>query len=374
MSVALSTLWFERHRFFSAVLAIAFSTVLICIQFGLLLGLFALTSVPIDYSEADIWMSGPGVVSVDVGKPIPKSYSNRLEAQPEITETEALSVGFQYWTKPDGGAELCIIVGSTLKEKSLGAVSQLTPELRSLLTEEGAVVIDESDMDKLGVKKVGDVAQIANRDIRVVGIVRGLGSLQGAYVFCSLETAKSLIFLNQEQTIYVLGKCRNKDDVETVVNRLKKYEGRAAMTVQTSDSFSYQSRMHWLTKTKAGLAMGFSCLLGVLVGAVVTRQSLYSATIASIREYAVLRAMGIPRWRMAWNLIALSFWVGLAGVVLSLPIIFITIQVAAYLYLPILMPWWLLVGAMVVTWTVAIFAGLTTLHSLLHVQPMLLLR
>jgi putative ABC transport system permease protein len=373
MSFALSTLWFERQRYFSAVLAIAFSTVLICIQFGLLMGMFALTSVPIDFSNADIWMSGPGVVSVDVGKPIPKSYVNRLETQPEIQTTETLSVGFQYWTKADGGAELCIIVGSSLGDNSLGAVSQLTPELRSLLTEPMAVVIDESDKDKLGVKEVGEIAQIADQKVRLVGMVRGLGSLQGAYIFCSLDTAKKLIFLKEEQTIYVLGRCQDKKDVDTVVNRLKKYEHHA-MSVKTAHAFSYQSRMHWLTKTKAGLAMGFSCLLGVLVGAVVTRQSLYSATIASIREYAVLRAMGIPRWRMAWNLVAISFWVGLAGVLLSLPIVFLTMQLAGYLYLPLEMPWWLLVGSIVITWTVAIFAGLTTLHSLLHIEPMVLLR
>ncbi len=371
MSFALCTLWFERQRFFSAILAIAFSTVLICIQFGLLLGLFSLTSIPIDFSSADIWLSGPGVVSVDVGKPIPKEYLTRLEAQPEIKSTEIMAIGFQYWTKPDGGAELCIIVGSTLSGDSLGANTQLTPEMRSQLTEPYSVIIDESEKEKLGVTKVGEYAQIGEKRIRVVGFVRGLGSLQGSYVFCSLETAKDLIMLKPGQTVYVLGRCHDKEDVEGVVERLKKYE---RMSVKTSEAFSHQSRMHWLTKTKAGLAMGFSCFLGLVVGAVVTRQSLYSATIASIREYAVLRAMGIPRWRMAINLMAIAFWVGLVGVILSLPLIFVTMQMASYLYLPIEMPWWLLVGAVAITWTVAILAGLTTLHSLLRVEPMLLLR
>src|SRR5205814_8094454 len=60
----------------------------------------------------------------------------------------------------------------------------------------------------------------------------------------------------------------------------------------------------------------------LLVGAVVTSQTLYAATAASMKEYAVLRAMGIPRWRMALTVLAQSFWVGVAGVALAIPTVF----------------------------------------------------
>ncbi len=45
----------------------------------------------------------------------------------------------------------------------------------------------------------------------------------------------------------------------------------------------------------------------------VTSQTLYAATAASLREYAVLRALGIPRRRMAGMVMAQSLWVGLGG-------------------------------------------------------------
>ena len=38
--------------------------------------------------------------------------------------------------------------------------------------------------------------------------------------------------------------------------------------------------MHWLTKTKAGIALGYAAALGLLVGAVVTSQTLYAAMAA----------------------------------------------------------------------------------------------
>ena len=71
--------------------------------------------------------------------------------------------------------------------------------------------------------------------------------------------------------------------------------------------------MHWLITTKAGIAVGFTALLGLLVGAVVTSQTLYAATAASQREFATLRAMGIPKWRLKLNVLVQSFWVGLFG-------------------------------------------------------------
>lgn len=41
-----AALWHKRQRFFPAVLAVAFSALLIVLQAGLLLGFFSLKSVP----------------------------------------------------------------------------------------------------------------------------------------------------------------------------------------------------------------------------------------------------------------------------------------------------------------------------------------
>ena len=48
------------------------------------------------------------------------------------------------------------------------------------------------------------------------------------------------------------------------------------------DEFSARTRWHWLTATKSGIAVGGSAILGLLVGAVVTSQTLYAATAASL--------------------------------------------------------------------------------------------
>jgi len=72
VSYSLRTLWYERQRFLPGVLAVAFSGLLIALQCGLLLGLFAITSIPIDHSRADVWVAAPKVLSVDLGRPMPE--------------------------------------------------------------------------------------------------------------------------------------------------------------------------------------------------------------------------------------------------------------------------------------------------------------
>src|SRR5207248_159528 len=142
MSYALATLWHERKRYLPGVLAVAFSCLLIALQCGLLLGLFSITSIPIDQSRADIWVGHPNVPSVDLGRPIPEAWQSYL-ALPEIERFEPYMEGFAYWDKPTGGMELTLVIGTRLGPDSMGAITALTPELRTRLSEPYSIVVDE---------------------------------------------------------------------------------------------------------------------------------------------------------------------------------------------------------------------------------------
>jgi putative ABC transport system permease protein len=372
MSYALSTLWYERQRFLPAVVAVAFSAILIALQCGLLLGLFSITSIPIDESNADVWVSAPKVPSVDLGWTISESWQAYL-ALPEVERTEPYFEGFAYWHKPTGGQELCVVVGTRLGPEALGTIHQLTHPYRMLLAEPGSVVVDQGEFGRLGLEKVGDYAEVAGKRVRVIGTVRGLRSLAGPYVFCSLETARRLLRPPGDQVSFLLAKCKHPEDAPKVVSYLNSHFPKK-LTAYTADYFSFHSRMHWLTKTKAGIALGLAAALGLAVGMVVTSQTLYSATVASLKEYAVLRALGIPRWRMVLMVLSQSFWVGFTGVVLSLPVIFGIAAAGNEVGARIMLPWWLLGSSVGVTMAMALISGVLALRSLRKVEPATLLR
>jgi putative ABC transport system permease protein len=371
MPYSLSTLWYDRQRYAPGVLAVAFSALLIILQCGLLLGLFSITSIPIDHSRADIWVGAPRVLSVDLGRPVPESYLLRVASQPEVERTELFLQGFMYWAKPDGGSELCIVIGSRLDDDALGPVRELTTDLRRRLTEPGAIVVDEGELDRLAIHGVGDVAEITNQRVRVVGLVHGLRSLSGPYIFCSIPTARALLRLSREQTTYILARCHDPAAAPAVVQRLRAY---STMSAFVSADFSRRSRLHWLMKTKAGVALGCAAFLGLLVGAVVTSQTLYAATAASHKEYAVLRALGVPRWRIAGTVLAQAAWIGVAGLAVAGPVVYGLRAAARAGGVPLLLPGELLGTAILVTLTVAMLSGIAALRSLRGIEPALLLR
>lgn len=371
MGYALQTLWYERSRFFPAILAVMFSAVLVALQGGLLLGLFSSSSLAIDRTRADVWVGSSGVRTVDQGQPICERYLARLLAQPEVEHAEVFEQGHGMWVKPDGASELCMIVGSRLGRDALGAIPEPTPELRSRLTEPGTVVVDEGDLPRLGIPGVGATAEISERRVRVVGLVHGLKGLANAYIFCSLRTARALLDLKPEETTYLLARCRTPEEAARVVGR---FRGAPNLSAFTRDDFSRQTRMYWLTKTKAGLALGWTAVLGLLVGAVITGQTLYAATAANQREYATLRALGISRSRLvravAWQCLA----VGVVGVLLALPSAYALAGLAAVVGANVILPGWLLGGMAAVTLAVSLASGLAALRLLLSVEPALLLR
>ena len=371
---SLKILWHGRQRFLPAVLAVAFSAVLIAVQFGVLLGTLAVTSRPIDHAAAQVWVGIRNVPSIELGHPIPDSWLLRIQAEPEVEDVEEYLYEFNYWHKPTGGAQHCCIIGARLEGSALGAVNDLTPEMRTLLTEPGAVVVDETELERLGLKHgIGETAEVVGHKVRVVGLVHGFKSIWGPYVFCSMQTARGLLFqYRPNQAQYLLARCHSGADVPALIERLsRKYP---EMAVIADHDFSIQTRLYWLTRTRIGLALGLTSVLALVVGLVITSQTLYAATAASLREYAVLRALGLPRWRIAALVFAQSFWIGLAGVAVSLPMSVGLARLAGVIGAEVLLPAWLLAGTITVTMSIALTSGLLALRSLRLIEPANLLR
>src|SRR5262249_12774584 len=164
------------NRFLPAIMAVAFSAMLIALQSGLLLGLLSMMSTPVDKASADVWVTFPGVRSVDLGRGIPEYWESRLASQPEVERVETSIMGFGLWTLPANEkrketlTEVCMVVGTELDRDSIALVEPLRrqPHLAAMLAEPMTVLIDESECDRLGVKDVGETADILDCSVRVV--------------------------------------------------------------------------------------------------------------------------------------------------------------------------------------------------------------
>jgi putative ABC transport system permease protein len=289
---------------------------------------------------------------------------------------EPYIASFGNFTKPTGGNELCYVLGSQLDDGTAGAAGVLTREMREALAMPFAVVVDESDLGRLALDKESDgVPKINGKRVHVVGTVKGLKSLAAPWVFCSLHTARQILgpMLPADHVTYFLARCDAPGRAREVVAGLREQYG-ADMVAYTAEEFSFQSRWYWLTRTKAGLAIGYAAFLGLLVGLVITAQTLYSATAASAKEFAILLALGIPRWRISLMVLGQSFWVGVIGIGFALPFCLGLRALGAQFAIDVDLRWEVLAGTAAITVGMALLAGTLALRSVRQIEPMSLLR
>jgi putative ABC transport system permease protein len=373
---SLLILWRDPHRFAPAILAVAFSAVLIVVQCGLVLGLLRCTSVPIDHSDADIWVMTADADSLPQTYPIPAAWQQRLEQQPEILRTETYLLGLGSCHKArKGSMELCFIVGFNLDDESLGRIQDIPPEMRARLSEPGAIVVDECDMDTLGLTEgIGQCAEINNTRVRVVGTIKGVQGQNFVFTFCSQETARMLMPQLQQNhlTLCILARCRDPAQIDAVVRRLR--EEFPDMGVYTRGELSLRVQLYWLFRSAGGTVMLCAVGLALLVGFVVTSQTLSASVLAALREYAVLDALGISRSRLVGLVLAKSFWIGAGGCLLAVPIAFALSWAVEPFRIRIMLPWQLLLITVALTLPMAMASGLLALRTLRRIEPVNLLR
>ena len=179
LSLARSTLRYEWRRFLAAVLAVAFSGLLIIVQLALLLGMFGTVSLVVDQSRADLWVSAPNTPSFDLGRYFPLRNESLIRMHPDIVHVESLLIAPGDWRAPDGSKTAIFLVGVDVRDSSLGTPSTFDHSTRQALEEPGGVVIDVDDERKLKVT-LGQTAELNNKRVKVVGVVSGFKDIGGA--------------------------------------------------------------------------------------------------------------------------------------------------------------------------------------------------
>src|SRR6185437_10470880 len=106
-------------------------------------------------------------------------------------------------------------------------------------------------------------------------------------------------------------------DADAVRARLAQVGASHRFAVWTHDEFAYNAATYWMFETGAGL--GFIFLAGVvfLVGVVITSQTLFAAVASSVREYAMLNALGAGVSALRRVILEQAFWVGAIGIVVG---------------------------------------------------------
>lgn len=376
IALARKTLVYEWRRFVPVVLAVGFSGLMLVAQAALVLGIFGTAAIYVKASSADLWVGYPGTQSVNFGQSIDPDVAMRLRMAPDVLDVEPYEWVDGDWRAQasDSGSVSVYLSGVSVSDGAMMFDQLLGADMRARLREPGAVIVDEADLQTLGLNRDVSRAWINGKPVRVVGLLRGLRGLGGVNVLASVDTAREVKGEPDVRgsTYYV---ARTRIAPELVQARLN--DGTTAFgpyEVWTADQFASRSQRYWLLDTGAGMAVLFMALIVCLVGAVITNQSFAAVVAGSAREYATLNALGASRTALARVVIEQSCMVGGMGMVLAAVISSALLALAALYHVPVAMTPLVALACAVLVGLMSLLSSVMAVRVLWRTDPSLLLR
>lgn len=374
VNLARATLKYEWKLYLAAVAALAFAGLSMLIQVGLLFGEFASYTTVVSRSPAPIWITAPDAQSYDLSQAVPDRFEGRFWIHPDVTQVETLTSGNGDWIAADGTYFNVYMYGLNTHDNSLSLMKGFSPAILKALREPNTVAVDRLDAEKLGAK-VGEYTEINKKKVRIVGLVDGFRTSYGAYAFVSQLTMRLLMGVKSDKNPpYFLIGLRPGADAQKVRDQLTPHDLNPGFTVWTREDLSEASKWYWLNQSGAGASFAFSGFLAFLVGLGITSQTLRSAILSNMREYAALRALGVGVNKLRLVVLEQSFWVGVIGITLCYALTIIMTLLGKHFGVALLYPWAAVILTSIFVLFIALVSGVLSLRALYKSEPTELLR
>jgi putative ABC transport system permease protein len=364
VSLALSTLIYEWRRYLAAIVALAFSGLLVLGTTGLFTGIVHSVLATTERTRADIFIMPPNspqlVDSGDSG--LPDRIRPLIYLNPEVTDVESLEGNGGQWVNSPGPGQPRVqtFVQIWAIDTEPGALTlpvDYPDSTRLALSAPGAVAIDQTDLKRLGVK-LGDIVSLNRHTVRLAAVLHNYQGVTQPSVVMSKDTLRQI----------GLGDSNGKTGPLMVRIRDPRRASQVAAELNKNDEASL------LSEQIIGVLLVFFILLSIGIGIGVTSQTLRGAILSNIREFASLRALGISMWSLRLIVMELSFWVGVAGLGATLLLTWLVSMGTQAIGLPLVIRAGPAEGVSAMLMVLAVASGALALGILKKSQPADLLR
>jgi putative ABC transport system permease protein len=377
MSLALSTVIYEWRRYLAAVVALAFSGLLILAQVGMFVGIGKAFTATIDRSRAEIFILSPKSDSLLNTTGMPSRLKPLVYLEPEVVEVTDLAQNGALFSNLDKGGDkkrnYVNVSGIDIEPGALGLPTDFTDETRIALSEPYAVAMDKSVLGTLGVK-LGDTAALNGHSVKVAAILTNYPNLVQPTVMVSRQTLRLLGMARPSNRVGpMMVHIRDPKQADAVRDRLNAI-GKDQFRAWTKPELSAANDASFIKQQFIGIILGFSVILGFGIGVGITSQTLRGAVLGNINEFASLRALGVSMGSLRAIVMELSFWVGLAGLALTAVLVTGVAALAGSGGVPMSFPPFALIGVGILLLGIAVFSGFLAMGVLKKSQPADLLR
>jgi putative ABC transport system permease protein len=366
-TLAARNLFHDRLRFAATLVGIVFSMILVTVQMGLYLGFGRMVSTMIDHAHADLWIMPLGTKCFEDPSSLDDSKRFRALSVKGVAQALPVVIGFAPWRIPGGGTTPVFIVGSDVRSGGLPPWNVVAGSIDALEIP-GAVAIDRSYLDRLGISGLGASAEIRDQKAEVRVLTRGIRSFTTTpYLFAPLERARAYTGISSNKDTYVLVRVAPNADVETVRNRLQ--ANISDVEVLTPAEFRNRSRSFWLFGTGAGAALFAGAVLGIIVGTVIVAQTLYASTKDHLNEFATLRAIGSSAGYIHKVIICQALLSAVIGFFTAAGIGLIIVRNTAETALPIMMTPGLTLGLFALAVVMCVLSAVGAIAKVMRIDP-----
>jgi putative ABC transport system permease protein len=346
----------KRGRTLAGIAGIGVALLLILALKAIFAGMETRLTAYIDSTGADVIVAQAGVETMHMTQSaLPATAAAAVRGVVGVRTTEAILYKSAFVESRGDRSGIVAVVGG-------GPIPRL---VAGRAPAAGEIVVDRALSDRLAVE-VGDRVRVLGASLRVSGEITGTAAITGSFAFVRRETLGSILHANGVAS-YLLVRAEAGVLAATVARRID--ERVPGVTASTRRDFATSERSV-VGDMSTDIVRGM-ILVGFVIGVAVAALVAYSQTLTQLRDYGVLRALGL-RARAALMLVVVQvaaivvsgFAVALALVVL---LAFVVPELSPTLVLTLRLPD--VVEAALVAGAVAVGAALVPVARVVRVDP-----
>lgn len=317
--VAIRMLTGDRVKFLGLVFGIAFSTLLITQQLTIFMNLIFRGGVAVqEVSTADIWVMDPASRTADVIFPMPITALDRVRAVPGVAYAAPMLRSNATIRTPDGDLEGVTVIGVD-DSALIGLPRRMAEGNRERLMDPNAVFIDDTGARKLfgdSPDVVGTELELNDQRAIVKGIVDSTPTFTAQVtLYTRYSNALNYVPGTRNRLSFVLVRSDGSISASELTRRITEQTGLRA---RTSEEFRRDGVNFIVENTGIPVNFGITVILGVVVGVAIVGLTLSLFLRDNIKQFGMLKAIGVTNRKIMNMVAAQSFLVILIGYGLGL--------------------------------------------------------
>jgi putative ABC transport system permease protein len=305
--LAFRNLFQQKFRLALSVGGVALAMMLIVLLNGFLAGIYVQITAYLDHTPADLVVAQDGVTNLlSATSLLPLNAADLARGVPGIERTIPIISQFIIMDIHNEKV-VAYLIGYDPKEGGgPWALKAGRPPL-----DDNEVVLDwvMAETHNFG---LGDTIEILDEDFTVVGLSNATNSWMASFLFMRKQAAERILLAPATTNFLLLTLTPNADPAETKMRlqrRLRNVEIVSAETMKQND-------LKLLVRVFA-IPLQMMVTIAFAVGTAILGMVIYTATVERVREYGVLKAVGVKNRQLYWLVSVQGLVTALLGVILG---------------------------------------------------------